>query len=128
MEKILEIKETIEVKDYSKYSGYEIITNKQSIKLLISSSQGCCESWGYFFSEDNLDDFIGAELKNITLTDIALNTKDLPDYGLDQGGVMFVNLETDKGTLQFAAYNSHNGFYGHDAKVISEQLNYGTSL
>ncbi len=35
---------------------------------------------------------------------------------------MFVNLETNKGTLQFVAYNEHNGHYGHEAKVTCKQL------
>ena len=36
---------------------------------------------------------------------------------------MFVNVETDKGLLQFVAYNEHNGYYGHEACVISKHLN-----
>jgi len=30
--------------------------------------------------------------------------------------------------LQFVAYNCHNGYYGHDALVQSEQLNYSECL
>ena len=34
---------------------------------------------------------------------------------------MFVNINTSNGALQFAAYNEHNGYYGHEAVVISEK-------
>jgi hypothetical protein len=36
---------------------------------------------------------------------------------------MFVNLETDKDTLQLTVYNSHNGYYGHSAFIRSNQIN-----
>ena len=32
------------------------------------------------------------------------------------------------GTLQFTAYNEHNGYYSHDAFVISNQIKYEISL
>ncbi len=41
---------------------------------------------------------------------------------------MFVNLETNVGLLQFVAYNSHNGYYGHDAVLVSKQLNLTEAL
>jgi hypothetical protein len=129
MEKIKSIKEINDYKEgYSVYSGYVITTNKQIITLLISNQQSCCENWGYFLSEDDVDEFIGAILKDVTLTDTVLNTKYLPDYMDEDGGIIFVNLETNKGTLQFTAYNSHNGYYGHEAKVKSIQLSHETCL
>ena len=45
-----------------------------------------------------------------------------------EGGVMFVNITTSKGVLQFVAYNEHNGYYGHSACVISKQLNHEECL
>jgi tRNA(Ile2) C34 agmatinyltransferase TiaS len=45
-----------------------------------------------------------------------------------EGGVMFVNIETNEGTLQFVAYNEHNGYYGHIAKVQSMQLSHEVVL
>ena len=41
---------------------------------------------------------------------------------------MFVNLETNKGTLQFVAYNEHSGYYGHEAKVQCTQLMHSETL
>jgi hypothetical protein len=130
MEKIVSINEVENEKFKSpQYSfddsgdGYVITTDKQIIKLLIDNGQGCCENWGYFMSEDDLGGFIGAEIIDISVTDTALKTEQLKDFDFDcGGGVMFVNINTDKGLLQFVAYNEHNGYYGHEAVVISEQL------
>lgn len=113
----------------SEYDGFLIKTNKQNIRILISNSQNCCENWGYFSTnEENVDDYIGAEIYSINQVDTYLNVKPhnvnfttsrlIPDEE-----VIFVNIETSKGTLQFAVYNSHNGYYGHAVKIISEQLN-----
>lgn len=131
METILKI----EAHSESGMTGFEITTDKQAIKLLIDDFQSCCENWGYFMSEDNLDQFIGAQLIDISITDTALNTKPFTSREISEepphvyeGGIMFVNLSTSAGTLQFVAYNEHNGYYGHDAKVISEQLNHEETL
>lgn len=60
MEKIISIKEgSFEKNKYSSYAGYIIETNKQVIKFGISDHQSCCESWGYFSSEDDFDEFVG---------------------------------------------------------------------
>ena len=126
-EKIIRIEEvTFKSKaDCQEFDGYQVITDKQTIKLGISNSQSCCESWGYFMSEDDLKEFEGAELKEITLTDVALKTEIFESKDIDfEGDLMFVNFSTDKGVLQFTAYNQHNGYYGHNAIVISEQLNH----
>lgn len=103
--------------------GFIIETNKQKIKVGISNTDQCCEQWGYFMSKDNISEFIGAVILNITLTNKCLITKDVLN-DLYEGDAMFVNIETNKGTLQFTAYNQHNGYYGHDACIVSFQLNH----
>ena len=133
MEKILKIFEVEGVKpkqcEYGTCDGFEIITEKQRILIAIDNEKSCCEQFGYFSSVDNFDEFIGADLLEIKIVDEALNVATLPDYCLeDGGGVMFVNFETSKGTLQFAAYNAHNGYYGHHAYVESEQLTHEMCL
>lgn len=134
MEKILSIEETTLKDRYTEYAGYAITTDKQVIKLLIDDEGQCCESWGYFMSEDDFSEFIGSEINDISITDTALNTTLLekhdvnPDDEWFDGGIMFVNINTNKGTLQFVAYNDHNGYYGHEARVISEQLNHDETL
>lgn len=127
MEKILRIEETnfkTKENDWNSYEGYQIITDKQTIKLGISDGQNCCERSGYFMSEDDFSEFIGANLIDLAITDTCLNTKKLEEEELYEPDLMFVNLNTDKGLLQFVAYNSHNGYYGHSAVVVSEQLNH----
>lgn len=127
MEKILRIKcnnfKTKE-KRWGSYEGYQIFTDKQIIQIGISDFKSCCESFGCIMTNDDTNDFIGANLIGVSITDTLLNNKKIDEIGyLGSGGVMFVNLETNKGVLQFVAYNSHNGEYGHQAVLISKQLN-----
>lgn len=109
---------------YGGYFGFEIKTTDQIIKIGIDNSQSCCEDWGCVTTNDDLASFIGARIVAISVTDkILMNTKIEALEYLDAGGVMFVNLETTIGLLQFVAYNAHNGYYGHDAVLVSKQLN-----
>lgn len=124
------------------YDGYAVHTTEQVIHLLIENRQSCCEIWGYFMSldEDAFDTFVGAELREVKLTDTALNTQQLhdhaagstngfgEDYDKEYANTMFVTLETSAGPLQFTAYNEHNGYYGHEARVISRQLTHEETL
>jgi hypothetical protein len=120
METILKIEETT----FDGKDGFVITTSEQQIKLGIDNGQSCCENWGYFMSEDDTSDFIGAKLIDVKITDTLLKPNDEFDVNdMYEGDVMFVNVETDKGLLQFVAYNEHNGYYGHEACVISKQLN-----
>jgi len=131
METIIKIEETTFKKtkdDWSSFDGFVINTDKQVIKLGIENRQSCCENWGYFMTEDDLKEFEGAKLISITLTDTALKTKELEEEYVEVDECMFVNLNTDKGLLQFVAYNSHNGYYGHEAVVVSEILNHEECL
>jgi len=116
-EKILKISET----SFDGKDGYIIDTDKQQIKLGIDNWQACCENWGYFMSEDNLNDFIGAEIRSVAVVDTELRSYEELE-ALYEGDTMFVNIETTNGLLQFVAYNEHNGYYGHDACVISQQV------
>ncbi len=65
---------------------------------------------------------------DIKLTDVSRNVKMLDGIDVEIESCMFVDLITNRGVLQFTAYNNHNGYYGHDAKVISTQLNHKCSL
>lgn len=130
MERIISIeKKSFNLKnDWYTYDGYIIKTEKQEIKVGIDNDQACCEEWGEFMSEDDLSTFIGSNLISIYVTDTALKSYDIDINDLYDGAVMFVNFETSKGVLQFVAYNIHNGYYGHDAIVRSEQLNITETL
>lgn len=98
------------------YDGVHIKTEKNDIYFLISNGQNCCEDWGYLCSEseDNYKEFIGAEYRgyNSVETDLVKSIKGDYDYA-SSGGTMFLNVKTNKGVLQFAVYNFHNGYYGH---------------
>lgn len=116
-------------------AGFQIVTNAQTITLAIYDEPSCCESWGYLLSEDDTGKFVGAELRGIRITDTNRSqrrfTTDWNDDDaehLDAGNVMFVDIETDLGVLQFVAYNAHNGYYGHEARVSSRQLTHSEVL
>lgn len=124
---------------YVMEAGFRVITTAQTITLAIDDESSCCESWGYFLTEDNIEKFIGAELRGVSITDTNRSHRTFiayPDPGcdskqnedLDCGDVMFVDIETNRGVLQFVAYNAHNGYYGHDARVSSRQLEYSVVL
>lgn len=113
---------------YDDFDGYIIKTDQQTIKIGISNSQSCCENWGYLTTNDDLQEFVGAKLTAIKLVDTALNVKPIEDHDLYEPSLMFVNFATDRGTMQLVAYNDHNGYYGHDAVVISEQFNHDETL
>ena len=125
---ILNIKEhdnlTVE---YSSYDGYEITTDQNTYLILISNCQSCCELTGYISSPDNFNDFIGAEILKVNAVEV-----DEEDYikseilkneleYVDVLEAAFIHFETNKGTLELAVYNSHNGYYGHEIllKVIA---------
>lgn len=103
--------------------GYSIKTDKHEWYILIDNGQSCCESWGYITSDDNFDKYTGKELVEVKLTDKELNSKMLEgfEYGFDAGGIQFVDFKfSDGDVLQFAVYNGHNGYYGHDILVTKD--------
>lgn len=110
--------------------GYEIHTDEQVITCLISNYGNCCEDWGFITTEDLLSDYVGAELLSINLIDTDYKTHPLAKDFIDAYEIAFcfIDVVTSKGTLQFAIYNQHNGYYGHDVKIESKQLTYQVSL
>lgn len=143
--KLLQTKETIlAISEYEEgwQEGFAIVTEDQEIKLMIDNDQCCCENWGYFMTEDNLEKFIGSELISISLTDSMLKTVDVNklkgNYDNDiiddnkirlyEGDAMFVNIHTSVGVLQFVAYNEHNGYYGHEAVIIAKEIKHSVYL
>lgn len=103
--------------------GYKVTTDEHTLQVLIDNGQSCCETWGYFASEDDLASFVGAELREVNLTDIALKKEKVEAsdyYGGDDGGIQFVDFVTSQGTFQLAVYNSHNGYYGHGIVVAKD--------
>ena len=104
--------------------GFKVTTDLHTFYVLIDNGQSCCEDWGYFSSEDDSAPFVGAELQEVRLTDMALNQKAVEEsapYGFDEGGIQFVDFVTDKGTFQLAVYNAHNGYYGHGILILKDE-------
>lgn len=85
--------------------GFQIITNKQVIMLLIDDSEVRCKSFGYFWCNENYKDFIDTELFNIVLADEELNFARLKEMSSNghkehfEGCTLFVNFETSNGIL-----------------------------
>ena len=42
---------------FAEYDGYKITTTEREYLILIDNGQCCCESWGYFASEDNISNY-----------------------------------------------------------------------
>ena len=108
---------------YDRYDGYEVVTDQCTYRVLISNYQSCCESWGFMVVNDDVDSFVGKALKEVRMTDTALNTRKIEEEvgDLDYGGIEFVDFVFDDGDiLQIAVYNGHNGCYGHDIKLMMD--------
>lgn len=93
----------------------------------IKDGQQCCESFGYISWQEDTDfnDYIGAEVRNISFVESSGN-KEFIDWigddgigtGIDIDDCMFFDVETDKGDLNFAVYNHHNGYYEHSVWYV----------
>ena len=108
------------------YSGFVITTNKHIYKIGIDNSQQCCErfdckayfSSGYLMTEDEIEDFIGAEFLGIEVVDADKKVYEV--FDIYDGEAIFVNIKTSKGVFQIVVYNEHNGYYGHEVKIIKD--------
>lgn len=107
---------------HTSMQGFRVVTDEHELLVLIDDERSCCESWGSVHSADDLGYYVGAALREVRLTDTALNQTIVDrhgcgEYGFDGGGIQFVDLDTSAGKLQLAVYNSHNGYYGHGIVV-----------
>ena len=75
MEKILKIKET----DFDNFTGFQILTDLQTISIGISNEQQCCENFGCIITNDEIDEFLNSELIEISITDTVLNNKKIKE-------------------------------------------------
>ena len=132
METILEIEEffgeKLEKSEYnwSTFDGFRIKTSEKELVLAISDGASCCENFGTISTEDDFEEFIGAEIRNILITEGNLTSElmeNLSKEYVSSDETEFITLETTKGTLQFAVYNSHNGYYGHSVYIqVGEEV------
>lgn len=112
--------------DWNNYEGYEIKTDKSIIKIGVSNNDNCCESFGHICSTDDVKEFIGAKILKVETVESGdwkkcEILKDVLEYS-EENENAFINFETDKGLLQFAVYNSHNGYYGHNVIIHKENI------
>ena len=90
-----------------------------TFKIGIDYDQQCCENAGYITSHDNYEDFIGADFLDYWITTKELCTiEDVPD--IYEGDMLFYTISTNRGNLQFVAYNEHNGYYAHDVVIVKD--------
>ena len=116
-----EIIQKIEEVECNSWLGFRIETSKKVIELKISNERDCCEDWGCMSTEDDdLNRFVGQELLELNTTEADTHTtfvKDLDKMDIDSGRYEFITLKTPKRVLQFAVYDNHNGYYGHEVKI-----------
>lgn len=72
------------------------------------SGRSCCEN-RYITTDDNLSYFTNCTLKDVELRDHQLVKES--EYG-DANEIMFLDIVTTKGRIQFVTHNEHNGYYG----------------
>lgn len=118
MAKIVSIKEAdLKIGVWWHLEGFEVVTETDTHFVGIDNDQNCCEEWGYLITEDEPEEFVGAELLEVRYTydtNGELFTRAIEEIpSLDCGGVYFVTFVTSRGDFQIAAYNAHNGYYGH---------------
>ncbi len=137
MEIILRIKEigslpedefTDGVPGFESYSGFVITTTEQHIKLLFQARPIAFEFCDFqLVGELDMEDFIGAELLKIVLGEAPKIEPNIPPiFGKSQHSINLfaVEIETSKGSLLFAASNNCPGIFPHEARIISQQLDY----
>ena len=93
--------------------GLKIETDRGNIILVIEEFQDCCEVWGSTFLEtpDDLSKYIGAKILSISDTNDSF-TDTFTDEDHEPRETQ-LKIATNKGVLQYAVYNNHNGYYGH---------------
>ena len=134
--KIIGIKELtsykIDKNDWRTWDGFFIQTEGRDIHLLIDSDQDCCETFGQISSNDDLNYFVGAELleykaiESGTYDELPVKLKKHlkieEESDIDVLDCSFIKFETDRGSFDLTVYNHHNGYYGHDIKVIEKLI------
>lgn len=77
--------------------------------VLWDGGQSCCEH-RYMNTDDDLQEIVGGELKDIFIADGPTERED-GEHG-DFLETQFLKIQTTKGEITVANYNSHNGYYG----------------
>ena len=118
MSKIVKIEEVNNVNfnddNYSCYDGFRIETEDEEMYFVIANFQSCCENWGtYLYTPEDLKEYIGSDYLGYDEKSCEEVENHLKDEYVDPDEICFLNIHTSKGTIDFAVYNSHNGYYSH---------------
>lgn len=110
------------------FDGLCITTERRKIKVLISSPTLCCENAGTAMFKPFGMEVLGARVLSICWgnkvkqdSDTVIDSMDDPlpqDWEDVQYAV--VDVMTDRGLIQLAAYNDHNGYYPHSVYTAWE--------
>lgn len=74
---------------------------------LFDDGQSCCEI-RYMRTDDNLEDFIGAELLDAEVAD---GPSQEGEWG-EAHDIQFLKIKTSIGVFTMTSHNEHNGYYG----------------
>ena len=119
MSKILKIEEdyniTLGNPTYPTYNGIMIETEDEIIYFVIEHGQQCCENWGtYLYTPEKLENYIGADYLGYTESTCEQIANFLKSEYVSPDETCFLNIKTSNGDIDYAVYNSHNGYYSHD--------------
>lgn len=81
---------------------------------ITDEGQSCCEH-RYMTCDDDLK-----ILKDTVLNKIEVKYADADDNNGDSHEIAFLDVQTNKGSIQFATHNKHNGYYGGFGLSIQE--------
>lgn len=97
-------------------TAYKIIihTSTYDIIIDIDDYQLCCEEFGTKTTFD--ESFIGAEVTKVRWA----FAKEVDDTGYDGSATIIV--DTTIGNFELTAWNNHNGYYPHNARVSWENF------
>ena len=118
MSKIVKIEEVNNVNfndsRYPNYDGFRIETEDEEMYFVIGNSQQCCENWGtYLYTPEDLREYVGADYLGYDESSCSEIENSLEKEYVESDEICFLNIHTSKGTIDFAVYNSHNGYYSH---------------
>lgn len=77
---------------------------------IYDGKQSCCE-YRYMKTDDDLSDYVGAEVRSIDVRNGPPVEKSV-HYDRRYIEEQFLIVETNKGAFTIANYNEHNGYYG----------------
>lgn len=147
-ESLINIQTEVEYKRYSTfwsddYIGHIIETDKRIIRLGVSNHSSCCEQYGAFEAGLRLAATFPDRYGKVKLLSIKEAT--IPAEFIHKDMVYFISPESEGGFitvkvtfevddveeyLYLAIYNSHNGYYAHEAALdtFEKHEEYVTSL